>query len=367
MAYKSLPTSEKEDKVQEFTAHFYDDVVKTGDEILPIGQVSTEILNLPEQLFYDLRDKSMALLNGVNSLFNSNIQKDSAIIASVQKDLNAVWEVLFELPPFRYLRLDRETPRNLLLLASTKHREEFEKSITPGTRENEILRDFFEKIISASDEISVFYNYVSTMLDLCFEDLKKRNAEHYAVGVYKFFSDESTINEIMKMFPPLPRFVFQQSRAVSIEYIPMPSPTNNKVYCLAERMEFTSLGDFLHIDFFRGLTKGNVPRRCHNCGRFFLLTAGYDTCYCNNIAPGETEKTCRKVGAHRKEAEKAKNRTPVQAEYAKVYSRLKTRKCRGKISGDEWNAAVAKAMEIRDLAERGEIGDVEMRRLFWEI
>jgi hypothetical protein len=45
---------------------------------------------------------------------------------------------------------------------------------------------------------------------------------------------------------------------------------------------------------------GNAPRRCHNCGRYFLLTDGYNTCYCNNIAPGEAERTCRKVGAHRK-------------------------------------------------------------------
>ena len=30
--------------------------------------------------------------------------------------------------------------------------------------------------------------------------------------------------------------------------------------------------------------------------KYFLLTNGYNTCYCNNIAPGETERTCRKVG-----------------------------------------------------------------------
>ena len=46
---------------------------------------------------------------------------------------------------------------------------------------------------------------------------------------------------------------------------------------IAERMVFDSLGAFLHVDFFRGLMHGNAPRRCHNCGRFFLLTGGYDT------------------------------------------------------------------------------------------
>jgi len=30
----------------------------------------------------------------------------------------------------------------------------------------------------------------------------------------------------------------------------------------------------------------------------------HNTCYCNSIAPGETSRTCRKVGTHRKENEK---------------------------------------------------------------
>jgi len=118
------------------------------------------------------------------------------------------------------------------------------------------------------------------------------------------------------------------------------------------------------MDFFRGLAKGNAPRRCHNCGRFFLLTVGYDICYCNNIAPGELTRTCRRIGAHIKEAEKIKARSPVQREYAKAYNRLKTRKSRGKISTDEWNASVAKAMEIRGMAKRGEIDDAEMSARF---
>ena len=107
---------------------------------------------------------------------------------------------------------------------------------------------------------------------------------------------------------------------------------------------------------------GNAPRRCHNCGRYFLLTAGYNTCYCNNIAPGETERTCRKVGAHKKEAQGRVTATPAQKEYTKAYNRLKAKKQRGKISVDEWNAAVAKAQDLKEQSERGELSDEELRR-----
>ncbi len=112
---------------------------------------------------------------------------------------------------------------------------------------------------------------------------------------------------------------------------------------------------------------GNAPRLCHNCGRYFLLTKGYNTCYCNNIAPGETERTCRKVGAHRKEAQGKANRTPAQKEYDRAYNRMKVRKQRGKISRDEWNAAVAKAQELVARSGRGELTDEELKNKLAEL
>jgi len=78
------------------------------------------------------------------------------------------------------------------------------------------------------------------------------------------------------------------------------------------------------------------------------------------LAPGETERTCRKVGAHIKA--EAKTKTPVQKEYDRVYNRLKQQRYRGKISSDEWNALVTQALELKDRAERGELPDEEMGR-----
>ena len=88
-----------------------------------------------------------------------------------------------------------------------------------------------------------------------------------------------------------------------------------------------------------------------------MLTEGYNTCYCGNIAPGETERTCRKVGAHRKEAKARANQMPEKKEFRKAYNRLKQRKNRKKISVDEWNAAVAQAEAFLEQAERGELTD----------
>ena len=95
-----------------------------------------------------------------------------------------------------------------------------------------------------------------------------------------------------------------------------------------------------------------------------LASAAYNPCYCNNIAPSETERTCRKVGAHRKEAQGKANRTPAQVEYDRAYNRLKQRKNRKKISVEEWNASVAEAMKVLEQSEQGKINDEEMRKRF---
>ena len=142
----------------------------------------------------------------------------------------------------------------------------------------------------------------------------------------------------------------------------MMHPTEKGEVFIAEKATFSSLTDFLQTELYRGLAKGNAPRRCHNCGRYILLTAGYNTCYCNNIAPGETNRTCRKVGAHRKESQGKENHTPAQKEYDRTYNRLKARKQRGKISVDEWNAAVAKAQELLALSEQGKLTDDELKQ-----
>ena len=63
----------------------------------------------------------------------------------------------------------------------------------------------------------LLYTSVSTMLDFYFEPLRRRNAEHYAVGVYRFFSDAAAQEALRAALPPYPTFEFLQSRPVMTE------------------------------------------------------------------------------------------------------------------------------------------------------
>ena len=157
---------------------------------------------------------------------------------------------------------------------------------------------------------------------------------------------------------------FSQSFTVELNFVPMIHQSNKDEFFIAEKTTFDRLVTFLRTEFYRGLAAGNAPRRCHNCGTYFLLDSGYNTIYCNNIAPGETDRTCRKVGAHRKAAQGKENRSPARVEYDRTYNRLKQKKNRKKISVNEWNAAVAEAMRILEQSESGRLTDDEMRARF---
>lgn len=361
------PLSEKPNTVQEFTVQFFADSVSIDGTILPLGQVSTDVLNLDSDTFAALHEKNNALFTVVeHELFNPDTKKDISLADALQHRLNDVLDIVYEFPLYRSLGIDQAFGKQLFMHTFQNEPELFRQLCDSQSMETAALAGFLMTLKAIVEEGISFRRYVTVLLDFYYDRLNRRNTEHYAIGLYDFLRNIPMQHEIKKSLPPYPGFEFLQTRKAFIEYTTMPNPQSEKEYIITERMVFNSIGAFLHVDFFRGLMHGNAPRRCHNCGRFFLLSSGYDARYCNNIAPGETERTCRKIGAHRKEAQKAGD-SLIQAEYKKVYSRLKTRRYRGKISYDEWNKQVALAQEYKEQAEKGQLSEFKLKRLYEEM
>ena len=72
-------------------------------------------------------------------------------------------------------------------------------------------------------------------------------------------------------------------------------------------MYFDRLLDFVYVELMRGMQKGFVPKRCANCGRWFLQYPGATYAYCDGPAPGQEDKTCREIGATASFQEKVRN------------------------------------------------------------
>ena len=129
---------------------------------------------------------------------------------------------------------------------------------------------------------------------------------------------------------------------------------------LAEEIQFTDLVGFLKLDFMRGLQAGHIPRCCANCGRFFLLTKGYDIIYCSRPDPQDRKRRpCRVTGPQKKMKAKQKKRGApklpdgLRQEYTRAYNRLKKRHSRGTLTDAEWYVQTEKLAKLRDRAARG--------------
>ena len=335
-----------------FSVLFRKDKVFINGKAFALGQCSTDILNLDSGALSELDKHIGKLMPAVKSLFS---EKTDSAAHSAQELLNAVWDLVFTMPLYRDLNMDTFTSYNLfpLLLADEEKWIEVQDAKSEG---HAMFQKFLDGLEYFPESIRTFRGQISGMLDFYFEPLTHRSTDAYANAYARYFSEMRAVEGVFGDGP------FEQSFPTEIQFVPMAHPAEGGKALLAEKAVFSYLTHFLYTDFYRGLIAGNAPRRCHNCGRYFLLTAGYNTCYCNNLAPGETERTCRKVGAHKKEAQGRVAATPAQKEYAKAYNRLKARKQRGKISVDEWNAIVAKAQDLKEQTERGELSDEELRR-----
>ena len=116
---------------------------------------------------------------------------------------------------------------------------------------------------------------------------------------------------------------------------------------LVECLTFDRLLHFAYIELMRGIQKGNIPKRCANCGRWFLQTPGATYAYCNLIAPGETVKTCREIGAKASFEEKVSNNEIWQI-HQRAYKKYYARVLKSKMSKQEFIAWADEASKLRD-------------------
>ena len=118
---------------------------------------------------------------------------------------------------------------------------------------------------------------------------------------------------------------------------------------LVEKMYFDHLADFIYVEFMRGLQKGFVPKRCANCGRWFLQEPGMTYAYCDQIAPGETELTCRDIGSRVSFREKVKNNEIWQI-HQRAYKKYFARTKKGTMTRKEFEIWEREAEKLREQA-----------------
>lgn len=118
---------------------------------------------------------------------------------------------------------------------------------------------------------------------------------------------------------------------------------------MTERYTFSSLHDFLFAELGKAIIRGNAPRQCRLCRRWFLHEQGDRAVYCERIAPGETERTCREAGARAVFEKKIQDEDTWKI-YKRAYKKYYARYMKGNMSEEDFKAWGTQAAADRDSA-----------------
>lgn len=116
-----------------------------------------------------------------------------------------------------------------------------------------------------------------------------------------------------------------------------------------ECLTFQRLGDFLLAELGKAVMYGNAPKRCRNCGQWFLKERGTAFEYCAGTAPGQPGKTCRQVGARTSFGQKVRD-NEVWKLHQRAYKKYYARVLKKTMDREDFQAWTREAEKLRDEA-----------------
>ena len=134
---------------------------------------------------------------------------------------------------------------------------------------------------------------------------------------------------------------------VKVQYAMLNAEDSSLPAVLVEKMYFDRLIDFVYVELMKGIQKGFIPKRCPNCGHWFLQSPGMTYTYCERIAPGETKRTCRDIGAAQSFQSKLKE-NDVWKLHSRAYKKYFARVRAGTMTRTEFEAWSREAERLRD-------------------
>ena len=302
--------------------------VEMVPEMQPYGTVLTEILNLDVTPFQKLLDR----LN--TAVHEKNYDDAPRAYMDMQKGFGSLPLYRLYLMDFRYFG-----DMKIEEFVGEEAREAFAKYVINEERE---IPSFMQQQIRDIQLIQERYAWFldRVFANAVFEKKKGQRKESLAQLIYssgyEAFVSGVSLGKDPEVDAPL----------VRAQYRIRGERENAEV---VEKMYFDRLLDFVYVEFMKGLQKGFVPKRCANCGRWFLQKPGATYAYCTGAAPGQDGKTCREIGASSSFRSKVENNDVWkvhQRAYKKYFARIRS----GLMTKSEFEVWSRQAADLRDAA-----------------
>ena len=251
--------------------------------------------------------------------------------------------MLFRSPYFRLFLSDLRQFNNRPVeeFVAGEARTAFEEYIfTEGERDATYMREQLNAVHFIQERYSWFLT--EAFQQTAFEKRKGQRKVPLAQQIYENCLDAFVSGVSLGKSPEV------DAPQVNIQYAVL--EIDKEHHELVEKLYFDRLLDFVYVELMRGLQRGFVPKRCANCGRWFLQKPGASYNYCDQSAPNSGErKTCREVGSTKSFRAKVQNNDVWrvhQRAYKKYFARVK----KGTMSKPDFLAWEAESERLRDEA-----------------
>ena len=194
----------------QFTVFFYGDHVIIGRREYPIGQCCVDVMNLNESVLKKIARRTKVCISAAVDLLT---KKTDSAAAFAQERLNDVWDLVFTLPVYRDLNMDKEVNYHTFqrLMADP---EKWAQVQDPNSEGHAIYQGMLTGLARFADRLLDFRGQVHGMTERYFEPLERRNSDAYAEAYADFYSQMIFVNA--RLFNE----DFEQSFPMEVNFVP---------------------------------------------------------------------------------------------------------------------------------------------------
>ena len=211
----------------------------------------------------------------------------------------------------------------------------------------EILTDYvvcYNNYLLAANDIIAMYEYIRDYVSHSMLYSDSLDVGSLSKTYQYVMSKDGTGWEIDRLLEAL-EGEYRLGDQIILQYVPM-KKENSDDWMISELFRFDTLQGFFRTDFVRGLMKGHFPRKCEHCGRYFLMTKGYHTRFCDMPSPEDPAMTCRQAAYKKAKTKELSKDDPKYQSYMRCRKRINTAFARGSIGEEEKDMLLSAAEDM---------------------
>jgi len=278
------------------TLDFWEENVFYEGKEFPAGTLACHALNIPDEVISQMETLCYNL-NTFMGTFNAG-KANPALLPAARQSALRLFALMMEHKPFSCINAD--VFKGMIEKAFTANSVKIANAFIQAQRSGKLtdqLEGRYQDGILLCRLLPVLAHlgyslkeFKKTMIPFAekIHEAEKRIDVTYAEIFQQYFPKDPTFEDAGG---------WMSMTNVTQQYLTILHP-QKETPLLVKRMHYVSFVGMLRGDYFEGLRNGNGPKKCKNCGRWFLTTNAYLIKYCDNIAPGDSRnRTCRSVGA----------------------------------------------------------------------